>query len=124
MKFNLLLCCAGIADGVGGWSQVNIDSGVYSRMLMQTAKAAATITPLSPIAPQIVLEEAHKKTNVKVCCLKPFLRSCLLAMKPVSQCVSYKAQERCIMKHQFIPALTALIVGAVLTVQHHDSRRT
>lgn len=56
----------GIADGVGGWSQVNIDSGVYSRMLMQTAKAAAAITPPSPIAPQIVLEEAHHKTNVKV----------------------------------------------------------
>ncbi len=56
----------GIADGVGGWSQVNIDSGVYSRMLMQTAKAAAAITPPSPIAPQIVLEEAHHRTNVKV----------------------------------------------------------
>lgn len=59
-------CYVGIADGVGGWSQVNIDSGVYSRMLMQTAKAAAAITPLSPIAPQVVLEEAHKRTNVKV----------------------------------------------------------
>lgn len=56
----------GIADGVGGWSQINIDSGVYSRMLMQTAQAAAAITPPSPIAPQIILEEAHAKTNVKV----------------------------------------------------------
>ena len=57
---------AGIADGVGGWSQVNIDAGVYSRTLMENAKAAATKTCLSPIAPQIVLEQAHMKTNVKV----------------------------------------------------------
>ena len=57
---------AGIADGVGGWSLSNIDSGVYSRMLMRTAQAAALITPPSPIAPQIILEEAHARTNVKV----------------------------------------------------------
>lgn len=55
----------GIADGVGGWSLSNIDSGVYSRMLMRTAQAAALITPPSPIAPQIILEEAHARTNVK-----------------------------------------------------------
>ena len=56
----------GVADGVGGWSQINVDSGVYSRLLMQTAKAAASVLAPSPIAPQIVLEEAHKKTNVRV----------------------------------------------------------
>lgn len=56
----------GVADGVGGWSQINVDSGIYSRLLMQTAKAAASIISPSPIAPQIVLEEAHKKTNVRV----------------------------------------------------------
>lgn len=55
----------GIADGVGGWSLSNIDSGVYSRMLMRTAQAAALITPPSPVAPQIILEEAHARTNVK-----------------------------------------------------------
>ena len=66
MSHHICCCSPGIADGVGGWSQVNIDSGVYSRMLMATAKAAAAITPVSPIAPQIVLEEAHRRTNVKV----------------------------------------------------------
>ena len=35
-------------------------------MLMRTAQAAAQVTPPSPIAPQIILEEAHAKTNVKV----------------------------------------------------------
>ena len=77
---NILIAhCAGIADGVGGWSQINIDSGVYSRMLMQTAQAAAAITPPSPIAPQIILEEAHAKTNVKV--NKPFMQKDLVACR-------------------------------------------
>lgn len=57
---------SGVADGVGGWSQIGVDSGEYSRLLMQTAKAAASIVAPSPVAPQIVLEEAHKKTNVRV----------------------------------------------------------
>ena len=35
-------------------------------MLMRTAQAAAHVTPPSPIAPQIILEEAHARTNVKV----------------------------------------------------------
>lgn len=35
-------------------------------MLMRTAQAAALITPPSPVAPQIILEEAHARTNVKV----------------------------------------------------------
>lgn len=59
---------AGVADGVGGWSQINVDAGVYSRLLMQTAKAAASILSPSPIAPQVILEEAHKMTNVRVNC--------------------------------------------------------
>ena len=33
---------------------------------MRTAQAAAQVTPPSPIAPQIILEEAHARTNVKV----------------------------------------------------------
>jgi len=33
--------CAGVADGVGGWIELNIDSGKYSRMFMECARREA-----------------------------------------------------------------------------------
>ena len=29
-----LLAYAGVADGVGGWAEVNVDPGIYSRLLV------------------------------------------------------------------------------------------
>lgn len=32
--------CLGVADGVGGWAEIGVDPGLYSRQLMQFAKDA------------------------------------------------------------------------------------
>lgn len=34
--------CLGVADGVGGWAEIGVDPGLYSRQLMQFAKEAST----------------------------------------------------------------------------------
>lgn len=62
---------------------------------MQTAKAAASVIAPSSIAPQVILEEAHSKTNVKVplpahtflltdppCIVKTVELGCMLAGQP------------------------------------------
>ncbi|KDD72193.1 hypothetical protein H632_c3719p0, partial [Helicosporidium sp. ATCC 50920] len=33
--------CVGVADGVGGWAEVGVDPGLYSRELMRHAQEAA-----------------------------------------------------------------------------------
>lgn len=58
---------AGVADGVGSWADypVPVDAGVYARMLMDHAKAAAAITAPSPLAPLAVMRAAHSRTLVQ-----------------------------------------------------------
>ena len=57
--------CVGVADGVGGWAEIGVDPGLYSRELMSFAKEAAGFTPSSPDMPQLVLEYAHKHTQAR-----------------------------------------------------------
>lgn len=54
----------GIADGVGSWSERNIDPGLYSRMLMEKSKQAVLEIPLSEDVARQVLIQAHKQTNL------------------------------------------------------------
>jgi protein phosphatase PTC7 len=55
--------CLGVADGVGGWAEVGVDPGLYSRELMERAKAFASTAPVHPDAPQAALEAAHAATT-------------------------------------------------------------
>uniref|UniRef100_M4BT57 Protein phosphatase n=1 Tax=Hyaloperonospora arabidopsidis (strain Emoy2) TaxID=559515 RepID=M4BT57_HYAAE len=48
----------GVADGVGGWARKGIDSGEYSRTLMESAKQMVTMADTMP-TPLQVLTEAH-----------------------------------------------------------------
>lgn len=60
---------AGVADGVGSWADypVPVDAGVYSRLLMAHAKAAAAVTAPSALAPLAVMRAAHSQTLVQAC---------------------------------------------------------
>lgn len=58
----------GVADGVGGWADIGVDAGEYSRMLMDKARAAARGTPPGSTAPQTILECAYKQTLVRGSC--------------------------------------------------------
>ena len=61
------MLAAGVADGVGSWADypVPVDAGVYSRMLMAHAKAAAAVTAPSALAPLAVMRAAHSQTLVQ-----------------------------------------------------------
>ncbi|EFN54672.1 hypothetical protein CHLNCDRAFT_24539 [Chlorella variabilis] len=54
--------CMGVADGVGGWAEVGVDPGLYSRELMSHAKKAATTCEPGPNAPQHLMEVAYLST--------------------------------------------------------------
>jgi protein phosphatase PTC7 len=56
----------GIADGVGGWAEVNIDPAVYARSLMKNAseEADAQLQGSSSLSAQAILEKAVEKTLV------------------------------------------------------------
>ena len=64
----------GVADGVGGWAEENIDAGVYARLLMSQAQSALQqaeplpAIPGRPEEPQTeplrVLVQAHARTRV------------------------------------------------------------
>lgn len=58
----------GVADGVGGWADIGVDAGEYSRMLMDKARAAARGTPPGSTAPQTILESAYKQTDARGSC--------------------------------------------------------
>lgn len=60
-----------MADGVGSWADypVPVDAGVYARMLMGHAKAAAATTAPGPLAPLAVMRAAHSQTLVQACYL-------------------------------------------------------
>lgn len=72
--------CFGVADGVGGWAEIGIDPGLYSRELMSHAKTAAalatatdsssqgTVLSFGPSTPQRILETAHSNTMARGSC--------------------------------------------------------
>lgn len=56
---------AGVADGVGGWSLSGVDSGLYSKELMQLAESAANATEPSAEAALGILAEAYSGLTVQ-----------------------------------------------------------
>ncbi|KAJ6722558.1 PROTEIN PHOSPHATASE [Salix koriyanagi] len=55
----------GVADGVGGWADHGVDSGLYSRELMSNSVTAIQEEPKGSIDPARVLEKAHSSTKAK-----------------------------------------------------------
>ncbi|KFK26524.1 hypothetical protein AALP_AA8G260300 [Arabis alpina] len=55
----------GVADGVGGWAELGIDAGYYSRELMSNSVNAIQDEPKGSIDPARVLEKAHTSTKSK-----------------------------------------------------------
>jgi hypothetical protein len=55
----------GVADGVGGWADLGVDSGIYSRELMSNSVTAIKEEPKGSIDPARVLEKAHSSTKAK-----------------------------------------------------------
>ncbi|ESQ55781.1 hypothetical protein EUTSA_v10025106mg [Eutrema salsugineum] len=53
----------GVADGVGGWAELGIDAGYYSRELMSNSVHAIQDEPKGSIDPARVLEKAHTCTK-------------------------------------------------------------
>ncbi|PSC69359.1 Serine threonine family 2C [Micractinium conductrix] len=55
----------GVADGVGGWAEVGVDPGLYSRELMRHANAATGTCQPGPNCPQHLLEVAYLSTAAR-----------------------------------------------------------
>lgn len=55
----------GVADGVGGWADRGINSGLYSRALMSNSVTAVQEEPKGSIDPTRVLEKAHSITKAE-----------------------------------------------------------
>ncbi|KAL0359589.1 UNVERIFIED_CONTAM: putative protein phosphatase 2C 55 [Sesamum angustifolium] len=55
----------GVADGVGGWAKVGIDSGEYARQLMMNSVLALKKEPRFNVNPKRVLEEAFNNTTAQ-----------------------------------------------------------
>lgn len=55
----------GVADGVGGWADLGIDSGKYARELMSNSASAVQDEPRGSVDPARVLEKAYTNTKVK-----------------------------------------------------------
>ncbi|XWS21082.1 hypothetical protein CRYUN_Cryun30bG0024900 [Craigia yunnanensis] len=55
----------GVADGVGGWADLGVDAGHYSRELMSHSVSAVHKEPKGSIDPARVLEKAHYSTKAK-----------------------------------------------------------
>ncbi|XP_012071803.1 probable protein phosphatase 2C 55 isoform X2 [Jatropha curcas] len=55
----------GVADGVGGWADLGVDAGIYSRELMNNSVTAIQEEPKGSIDPVRVLEKAHSSTKAK-----------------------------------------------------------
>eukprot|EP00746_Dinoflagellata_sp_MGD_P164046 gnl/MRDRNA2_/MRDRNA2_92459_c0_seq1.p1 gnl/MRDRNA2_/MRDRNA2_92459_c0~~gnl/MRDRNA2_/MRDRNA2_92459_c0_seq1.p1 ORF type:complete len:406 (+),score=61.04 gnl/MRDRNA2_/MRDRNA2_92459_c0_seq1:107-1324(+) len=59
-------CVLGIADGVGGWSELGVDPGLYSKLLMQNAKVAADeMQDYNKTTPFQIMQIAHNKTDIQ-----------------------------------------------------------
>ncbi|XP_038703493.1 probable protein phosphatase 2C 55 isoform X2 [Tripterygium wilfordii] len=55
----------GVADGVGGWADLGVDAGLYSRELMSNSVYAIQEEVKGSIDPARVLEKAHSSTKAK-----------------------------------------------------------
>ncbi|XP_059640927.1 probable protein phosphatase 2C 80 isoform X2 [Cornus florida] len=55
----------GVADGVGGWADVGVNAGLFSRELMSHTVTAIQDEPKGSIDPSRVLEKAHSITKAK-----------------------------------------------------------
>ncbi|XWS25733.1 hypothetical protein CRYUN_Cryun27aG0092900 [Craigia yunnanensis] len=55
----------GVADGVGGWADLGVDAGQYSRELMSNSVSAIHEEPKRSIDLARVLEKAHSSTKAK-----------------------------------------------------------
>lgn len=55
----------GVADGVGGWAEVGVDSGQFARELMSNSVIAIQEEPKGCIDPARVLEKAHSVSKAK-----------------------------------------------------------
>lgn len=55
----------GVADGVGGWADVGVDAGLFSRELMSNSVRAIQEEPKDSIDPARVLEKAHSGSKAK-----------------------------------------------------------
>lgn len=55
----------GVADGVGGWADLGVNAGYYSRELMSKSVEAIQEEPKGSIDPARVLEKAHSSTKAK-----------------------------------------------------------
>ncbi|XP_027330314.1 probable protein phosphatase 2C 55 [Abrus precatorius] len=55
----------GVADGVGGWADLGVNAGYYSRELMSKSVDAIQEEPKGSIDPARVLEKAHSSTKAK-----------------------------------------------------------
>ena len=55
----------GVADGVGGWADVGVDAGEFSRELMSNSISAVQEQPRDSVDPAKVLEKAHSVTTAK-----------------------------------------------------------
>lgn len=53
----------GVADGVGGWAEVGVNAGLYSRELMAYSVAAIKEEPKGSVNPSRVLEKAYSFTK-------------------------------------------------------------
>lgn len=53
----------GVADGVGGWARMGIDSGIYARELMDNAVCSIQDQPEGAVDPKQVLKEAFLNTE-------------------------------------------------------------
>jgi len=55
----------GVADGVGGWADLGVNAGYYSRELMSKSVEAIQEEPKGSIDPARVLEKAHSSTKAR-----------------------------------------------------------
>ncbi|XAR64112.1 Phosphoprotein phosphatase [Bertholletia excelsa] len=55
----------GVADGVGGWADLGVDAGKFSRELMSNSVAAIQEEPKGSVDPAKVLEKAHSSTKAE-----------------------------------------------------------
>ena len=74
----------GVADGVGGWADVGVDSGQFSRELMSYTVTAIQEEPKGSIDPARVLEKAHSSTKAK-----GSSTACIIALTDKVCCLSF-----------------------------------
>ncbi|GKV29878.1 hypothetical protein SLEP1_g38756 [Rubroshorea leprosula] len=55
----------GVADGVGGWADLGVNAGLYSRELMSNSATAIRDEPKGSIDPARVLKKAHSNTRAR-----------------------------------------------------------